>query len=165
MKRMFKASRRRFGTAEAARRCGPRRQKRRPSEPPRGRQKESGAKFSESTSEMQRDARVHCTPLKILHPAAYMRRYMKCDCVWTPPFSASSPKVGRSLCVELRFFGLFCKNLLHVILTPPGRYQHPHDTSNPPVGRWGNCEPKWWPQGSSFCLLKNNIANTQGKKR
>ena len=88
---MFKASRRRFGTAEAARRCGPRRQKRRPSEPPRGRQKESGAKFSESTSEMQRDARVHCTPLKILHPAAYMRRYMKCDCVWTPPFSASSP--------------------------------------------------------------------------
>ena len=74
-------------------------------------------------------------------------------------------KVGRSLCVELRFFGLFCKNLLHVILTPPGRYQHPHDTSNPPVGRWGNCEPKWWPQGSSFCLLKNNIANTQGKKR
>jgi hypothetical protein len=57
-------------------------------------------------------------------------------------------KVGRSLCVELRLFGLFCKNLLHVILTPPGRYQHPHDTSNPPVGRWGNCEPKWWPQGN-----------------
>jgi hypothetical protein len=73
-------------------------------------------------------------------------------------------KVGRSLCVELRFFGLFCKNLLHVILTPPGRYPHPHDTSNPPVGRWGNCEPKWWPQGSSFCLLKNKIANTRQKE-
>jgi hypothetical protein len=24
-------------------------------------------------------------------------------------------------CVGLRFFGLFCKNLLHVILTPPAR--------------------------------------------
>jgi hypothetical protein len=55
--------------------------------------------------------------------------------------------------------------LLHVILTPPGRYQHPHDTSNPPVGRWGNCEPKWWPQGSSFCLLKNNIDSEHKAKR
>jgi hypothetical protein len=98
IKRMVKASRRRFGTAEAAKRRGPRRQKRRPPEPPRGRQKESGANFSESTSEMGRDARVHCTPLKILHPAAYMCTYIKCDCVWTPPFSASSP-----LCDPLRY--------------------------------------------------------------
>jgi hypothetical protein len=35
--------------------------------------------------------------------------------------------------VGLRFFGLFCKNLLHVILTPPARYQHPHDANNPQV--------------------------------
>jgi hypothetical protein len=52
-------------------------------------------------------------------------------------------------CVGLRFFGLFCKNLLHVILTPPARYQHPHNANNPQVGHWGNCEPKWWPQGST----------------
>jgi hypothetical protein len=39
--------------------------------------------------------------------------------------------------VGLRFFGLFCKMLLRLILTPPARYQHPHDTNNPPVGRWG----------------------------
>ena len=73
-------------------------------------------------------------------------------------------KVGRSLCVELRFFGLFCKNLLHVILTPPGRYQHPHDTSNPPVGRWGNCEPKWWPQGSSFSSSKTKQRTHKAKR-
>jgi hypothetical protein len=36
-------------------------------------------------------------------------------------------------CVGLRFFGLFCKNLLYVILTPPARYQHPHDANNPQV--------------------------------
>jgi hypothetical protein len=82
-----------------------------------------------------------------------------------PPPPKNKGKFGRSLSVGLRFLGLFCKNLLRVILTPPGRYQHPHDTSNLPVGRWGNCEPKWWPQGSTSCLLKNNIANTQGKKR
>jgi hypothetical protein len=29
--------------------------------------------------------------------------------------------------VGLRFFGLFCTDLLRVILTPPARYQHPHD--------------------------------------
>jgi hypothetical protein len=56
--------------------------------------------------------------------------------------------------VGLRFFGLFCKMLLRVILTPPARYQHPHDTNNPPVGRWGNYEPKWWPQGSFFSSSK-----------
>jgi hypothetical protein len=39
--------------------------------------------------------------------------------------------------------------LLRIILTPPARYQHPHGTNNPPVGHWGNCEPKWWPQDSS----------------
>jgi hypothetical protein len=39
-------------------------------------------------------------------------------------------------CVGLRCFGLFCKNLLHVILTPPARYQHPHDANNPQVGHW-----------------------------
>jgi hypothetical protein len=33
--------------------------------------------------------------------------------------------------VGLRFFGLFCKVLLRVILTPPARYQHPHDANNP----------------------------------
>jgi hypothetical protein len=33
----------------------------------------------------------------------------------------SKDKVGRSLSVGLRFFGLFYKNLLHIILTPPGR--------------------------------------------
>jgi hypothetical protein len=66
--------------------------------------------------------------------------------------------------VGLRLFGLFCKNLLHVILTPPARYQHPHDTNSPPVvGHWGNCEPKWWPQGrrQHLLLLKNKTANTQ----
>jgi hypothetical protein len=34
----------------------------------------------------------------------------------------SKDKVGRSLSLGLRFFGLFYKNLLHIILTPPGRY-------------------------------------------
>jgi hypothetical protein len=68
--------------------------------------------------------------------------------------------------VGLRFFGLFCKNLLHVILTPPARYQHPHDANNPQVGHWGNCEPRWWPQASRQHLLllknqKNKTANTQ----
>jgi hypothetical protein len=71
--------------------------------------------------------------------------------------------------VGLRFFGLFRKILVRVILTPPARYQHSHYTNNPPVGRWGNCEPKWWPQGSSFSSSKiknkNKTANTQGKKR
>jgi hypothetical protein len=66
-------------------------------------------------------------------------------------------------CVGLRFFGLFGKNLLHVILTPPVRYQHPHAANNPQVGHWGNCEPKWWPQASRqhLLLLKNKTANTQ----
>jgi hypothetical protein len=76
-------------------------------------------------------------------------------------------KVGRSLSVGLRFFGLVCKSLLHVILTPPGRYQHPHDTSNPPVasiGRWGNCEPKWWPQGSSFSSSKTKQRTHKAKR-
>jgi hypothetical protein len=36
-----------------------------------------------------------------------------------PPLVTGRP--GRSFFVELRFFCLFCKNLLHVILTPPGR--------------------------------------------
>jgi hypothetical protein len=57
----------------------------------------------------------------------------------------------------IAFFGLFCKNLLHVILTPPARYQHPHDANNPQVGHWGNCgncEPKWWPQGSTSSSSK-----------
>jgi hypothetical protein len=35
--------------------------------------------------------------------------------------------------LQITTSGLFCKNLLHVILTPPGRHQHPHDNSNPPV--------------------------------
>jgi hypothetical protein len=56
--------------------------------------------------------------------------------------------------VGLRFFGLFCKMSLRVILTPPARYQHPHDANNPQVGRWGNCKPRWWPQGSSFSSSK-----------
>jgi hypothetical protein len=66
-------------------------------------------------------------------------------------------KEGESVgcfCVGLRFFGLFCKNLLHVILTPPARYQHPHDANNPQVGHWGNYEPKWWPQGSTSSSSK-----------
>jgi hypothetical protein len=58
--------------------------------------------------------------------------------------------------VGLRFFGLFCKTLLRAILTSPARHQHPHDTSNPPVGHWGNCEPKWWPQ-------KQNSEQTRGE--
>jgi hypothetical protein len=83
---------------------------------------------------------------------------------------APKKKKGESVgcfCVGLRFFGLFCKNLLHVILTPPARYQHPHDANNPQVGvnvgHWGNYEPKWWPQGStsSSSNLKNKTANTQ----
>jgi hypothetical protein len=62
--------------------------------------------------------------------------------------------VGRLFLGGIAFFCLFCKILLRLILTPPARYQHPHDTSNPPVGRWGNCGPKWWPQGSSFSSSK-----------
>jgi hypothetical protein len=56
--------------------------------------------------------------------------------------------------VGLRFFGLFCKNLLHVILTPPASNQHPHDANNPQVGHLGHCEPKWWPQGSTSSSSK-----------
>ena len=70
--------------------------------------------------------------------------------------------------VGLRFFGLFCKNLLHVILTPPARYQHPHDANNPQVGHWGNCEPRWWPQASRqhllLLLLKNQKQNSEHTK-
>jgi hypothetical protein len=60
-----------------------------------------------------------------------------------------------------------CKNLLQVILTPPGRYryQHPHDTSNPPVGRWGNCEPKWWPQGARKSTKMSSTASSRGRSR
>jgi hypothetical protein len=54
--------------------------------------------------------------------------------------------------------------LLRAILTPPARNQHPHDTKNSPVGRWGNCEPKWWPQGSSFISSKTK-QRTQKAKR
>ena len=64
----------------------------------------------------------------------------------------------------LRFFGLFCKNLLHVILTPPARYQHPHDANNPQVGHWGNCEPKWWPQGSTFSSSKTKQRTHKAKR-
>ena len=67
-------------------------------------------------------------------------------------------------CVGLRFFGLFCKNLLHVILTPPARYQHPHDANNPQVGHWGNCKPKWWPQGSSFSSSKTKQRTHKAKR-
>jgi hypothetical protein len=68
--------------------------------------------------------------------------------------------------VGLRFFGLFCKNFLRVILTPPARYQHPHDANNPKpqVGHWGNCEPKWWPQGSTFSSSKTK-QRTHKEKR
>jgi hypothetical protein len=68
--------------------------------------------------------------------------------------------------VELRFFGLFCKNLLHVIWTPPARYQHPHDANNPQVGHWGNSEPRWWPQASRqhLILLKNQKQNSEHTK-
>merc|ERR1712127_943987 len=74
--------------------------------------------------------------------------------------------MGGCFCVGLRFFGLFCKNLLHVILTPPARYQHPHDANNPQVGHWGNCEPKWWPQASRqhLLLLKNQKQNSEHTK-
>jgi hypothetical protein len=49
-------------------------------------------------------------------------------------FLKDKKKAGRLLSVVgLRFFCRFCQNLLRVILTPPGRYQHPHDTNNPPV--------------------------------
>jgi hypothetical protein len=54
--------------------------------------------------------------------------------------------------------------LLRVILTPPARYQHPHDTSNPPVGHWGNCKPKWWPQGSTFSSSKTKQRTYKAKR-
>jgi hypothetical protein len=66
--------------------------------------------------------------------------------------------------VGLRFFGLFYKKMLRVILTPPVRYQHPHDNNNPPVGRRGNCEPKWWPQGSSFFSSKTKQRTHKAKR-
>jgi hypothetical protein len=66
--------------------------------------------------------------------------------------------------VGLRFFCLFCKMLLHVILTPPARYQHPHDANNPQVGHWGNCKPKWWPQGSTFSSSKTKQRTHKAKR-
>jgi hypothetical protein len=59
-------------------------------------------------------------------------------------------KKGQSRSVAFSGIAICWPILLRLILTPPARHQHPHDTNNPPVGRWGNCEPKWWPQGSSF---------------
>jgi hypothetical protein len=59
--------------------------------------------------------------------------------------------------------------LLRVILTPPATYhtwhQHPHDTNSPPVGRWGNCERKWWPQGTAPSPpQKQNSEHTRQKE-
>jgi hypothetical protein len=55
--------------------------------------------------------------------------------------------------------------LLRVILTPPARYQHPHDTNNPQVGHWGSCKPKWWPQGSTFSSSKQNTKQRTHKAK
>jgi hypothetical protein len=66
--------------------------------------------------------------------------------------------------VGLRFFGLFCKMLLRVSLTPPTRYQHPHDANNPQLGHWGNCAPKWWPQGSTFSSSKTKQRTHKAKR-
>jgi hypothetical protein len=54
--------------------------------------------------------------------------------------------------------------LLRVILTPPARYQHPHDANNPQVGHWGICKPKWWPQGSSFSSSKTKQRTHKAKR-
>jgi hypothetical protein len=66
--------------------------------------------------------------------------------------------------VGLRFFGLFYKNLLRLILTPPARYQHLHDTNNPPVGRWGNCEPKRGFKAAPSPPQKQNSEHTRQKE-
>jgi hypothetical protein len=70
-------------------------------------------------------------------------------------------------CVGLRFFGLFCKNLLHVILTPPARYQHPHDANNPQVGHGAIMSPngglKAAPPRRSPPPQKQNSEHTRGE--
>jgi hypothetical protein len=66
--------------------------------------------------------------------------------------------------VGLRFFGLFCKILVRVILTPPAGYQHPHDANNPQVGHWDNCKPKWWPQGSTSSSSKTERRTHKAKR-
>jgi hypothetical protein len=66
--------------------------------------------------------------------------------------------------VRLRVFGLFCKMLLRVNLTPPARYQDPHDANNPQVGHWSNCKPKWRPQGSTFSSSKTKQRTHKAKR-
>jgi hypothetical protein len=43
-------------------------------------------------------------------------------------------------------------------------YHHPHDANNPQVGHWGNCTPRWWPQGSTFSSSKTKQRTHKAKR-
>jgi hypothetical protein len=80
------------------------------------------------------------------------------------PQNTSASKTGSCFLRGIAFFGLFCKMLLRVILTPPARYQHPHDANNSQVGHCGNCKPKLWPQGSTFSSSKTKQRTHKTKR-
>jgi hypothetical protein len=73
-------------------------------------------------------------------------------------------KQGQSRSVAFSGIAIFRPILLRVVLALPARHQQPHDTNNPPAGRWGSCEPKWWPQGSSFSSSKTKQRTHKAKK-
>jgi hypothetical protein len=98
-----------------------------------------------------------------------LRTALPCPGGLQPPFKGHLKKTKKTepvgcFYVGLPFFGLLRKLSLRVILTPPARYQHPHDANNPQVGHWGSCKPKWWPQGSTSSSSKTKQRTHKAKR-